>query len=68
MIFTDEEMRYIKHELGLDVNLVKPSILDLTVIIAVADVADISRMEIRDRIIDKAEKKLNDLYNKENKS
>ena len=68
MIFTDEEMRYIKYELGLDVNLVKPSILDLTVIISAADVADISRMEIRDRIIDKAEKKLNDLYDKENKS
>lgn len=68
MIFTDEEMRYIKYELGLDVNLVKPSILDLTVIIAAVDIADVSRMEIRDQIIDKAEKKLNDLYDKENKS
>lgn len=69
MIFTDEEMRYIKYELGLDVNLVKPSILDLTTIIAAVNFfADVSSMEIRDRIVNKAETKLNNLYDKEIRS
>ena len=67
MIFTDEEMRYIKCELGLLINFTKPSIMDLMCIIAEAG-AESGNTGIRDRVISKAEKKLSDLYDKENKS
>lgn len=67
MIFTDEEIRFIKCELGLDINFTKPSIMDLTCIIAEAG-ATAENVGVRDRILDKAEEKLKSIYEKENGS
>ena len=54
MIFTDEEKRYIKYNLGLDPNFANLSMTDLAEIYSEAS-GDITHMGLRDRVIIKVE-------------